>query len=80
MSKTVTVRMDDNIFKLFKLAANGERRTISNFLEFAALNYLTNEICISDEEMEEIMNDKVLMAGIKKGLSEIKKGRYKIVG
>ena len=80
MPKTITVRLDDNIFKLFKTAANGERRTISNFLEYATLNYLTNEIFVSDEEMEDILNDKKLLSSFKKGLAEIKKGKYKIVG
>jgi len=80
MPKTVTLRLEDNIFHLFKLAAEGERRTISNFLEFATLNYLTNEIYVSDDELNEIISDEKLMKNLRKGLNEIKKGKYKIVG
>lgn len=80
MPKTVTIRLEDNIFNLFKLAAEGERRSISNFLEFATLNYLTNEIFVSDEEMDEIISDKKLMKSLQKSLNEVKKGKYKIVG
>ncbi|NUM42332.1 MAG: CopG family transcriptional regulator, partial [Leptospiraceae bacterium] len=53
--KTVTVRVDDNVYNLLKKAADGERRTISNFMENASLSYLTNEIYISDIEMEQIL-------------------------
>ena len=80
MPKTVTIRLEDNIFNLFKLAAEGERRSISNFLEYATLNYLTNEIFVSDEEMDEITSDKKLMKSLQKSLNEVKKGKYKIVG
>ena len=37
MSKTITLRIDDEVYKILKTAANGEKRTISNFIEFAAL-------------------------------------------
>jgi len=80
MPKTVTIRLEDNIFNLFKLAAEGERRSISNFLEYATLNYLTNEIFVSDEEMDEITSDKKLLKSLQKSLNEVKKGKYKIVG
>ena len=79
MPKTITVRLDDNIFNLFKTAATGERRTISNFIEYAALSYLTNEIFVSDDEMNEILNDKNLVKSLNKGLNEAKKGKFKIV-
>lgn len=80
MPKTVTVRLEDHVFKLLKSAANGERRTISNFLEFATLSYLTNEIFVSDEEMDEILSDKNLMKSLQKGISDIKRKKYKVVG
>ena len=77
--KTITVRVDDNVYNLLKKAADGERRTISNFIENASLSYLTNEISVSDYEMAEIMKDAKLVSGIKKGLDDVKKGKYKIV-
>lgn len=79
MPKTVTIRLDDNIFKLFKTAANGERRSISNFLEYASLSYLTNEMYVTDEEMNDILKDKKLIRGLTRGL-EIKRGKYRIAG
>ena len=76
--KTITVRVDDNVYNILK-AADGERRTISNFIENASLSYLTNEIYVSDYEMANIMKDAKLVSGIKKGLNDVKKGKYKIV-
>ncbi|MBP7902581.1 MAG: CopG family transcriptional regulator [Spirochaetes bacterium] len=79
MMKTITVRIDDSVYNILKKAADGERRTISNFLENASLSYLTNEIYVSDYEMAEILKDAKLVSGIKKGLNDIKKGKYTIV-
>jgi len=55
MAKTVTVRVDDEIYKIFKKAADGQRRTISNYIEYATLNYTINESVVDDEEMNEIL-------------------------
>lgn len=79
MAKTITLRIEDTLYSLFKNAASGERRTISNFLENAALRYLVSESVISDSEMEEILKDKALVTALRKGREEIKKGKYKIV-
>ncbi len=77
--KTITIRVDDNVYNILKKAARGERRTISNFIENASMSYITNEIYVSDYEMDEIMKDTKLVSGIKKGLEDVKKGKYKIV-
>jgi predicted transcriptional regulator len=77
--KTITVRIDDDVYNLLKKAADGERRTISNFMENASLSYLASEMYVSDEEMEQILDDAPLMAGLKKGMSDARKGKYRIV-
>lgn len=77
--KTLTVRVDDDTYNLLKKAADGEKRTISNFIEYAALRYLTSELYVSDEEMDEISQDKRLVQNLKKGIKEAKQGKYKIV-
>ena len=48
-------------------------------MENASLSYLTSEMYVSDEEMEQILNDAQLMAGLKKGMSDARKGKYKVV-
>jgi predicted transcriptional regulator len=77
MGKTITLRVDDNIYNTLKRAADGDRRTISNFIEYATINYIFNNNVADDIEMEEIM---VFEKDIKRGIEDIKKGRYKIIG
>lgn len=79
MPKTITIRIDDSVYDIFKKAADGERRTISNFVEFAALAYVTNEIHVSDQEMSEILSDASLVGELKKGLKDIRNGKYRLV-
>jgi predicted transcriptional regulator len=77
MAKTITVRLDDTVYGIFKKAADGDKRTISNFIEYATINYIFNESIVDDTEMNEILSFE---KDIKKGLSDIKKGRYEIIG
>lgn len=79
MAKTITIRVDDNIYELIKKAADGELRTLSNFIEYATMVYLTNNMYVSDSEMEEVMNDTELIESLRSGLEEVKKGKYSIV-
>jgi predicted transcriptional regulator len=76
MAKTVTVRVDDDIYNIFKKAADGQRRTISNYIEYATLNYTINESVVDDEEMNEIL---ACSTDIEKGIKDISAGRYKII-
>ena len=75
MQKTITIRIDNAIYDIFKKAAEGQKRTISNYMEYAALNYTINESIVDDEEMQEILEFE---KDLKKGLSDISAGRYKI--
>ncbi len=77
--KTVTMRVDDAIYQMIKTAADGQRRNISNFIEYATLQYLTSSQYVSDTEMNEILNDKELVKNLEIGLEEAKNGDYTIV-
>ena len=76
MARTITVRIDDSTYDIFKLAADGQKRTISNYLEYATLNYTMNEAIVDDMEMNEILKYE---KDIKKGLSDISAGKYRII-
>ena len=80
MSKTITMRVDDETYKMIKTAADGGRRSISNFIEYATISFLTEESFVSDNEMEEILKDENLLRNLRKGSKEIKEGKYRIVG
>ena len=77
--KTITMRVDDRIYQMIKTAADGQRRNISNFIEYATLQYLTSSQYVSDTEMNEILNDKELVKNLEIGLKEAKNGDYTIV-
>ena len=77
MAKTITLRVDDSIYNTLKRAAEGDRRTISNFVEYAAINYIFANNIVDDNEMNEILSFE---KDLERGLDDVKKGRYKIVG
>jgi uncharacterized protein (DUF1778 family) len=79
MSKTITLRVNDDVYQMIKTAADGQRRNLSNFIEFATLQYLTSATYVDDAEMELILNDAELVANLRQGLEDIKKGDYTIV-
>jgi predicted RNA-binding protein with EMAP domain len=80
MHKTITLRISDDVYQMFKKAAHGSRRTISNFLEYATLSYLSQDTVVSDDEMKELLKDNEFIEGLKQGEKDVKSRRYKIVG
>jgi hypothetical protein len=80
MQKTITMRINDDVYEMFKKAAHGSRRTISNFLEYATLSFLSQDTYVSDHEMKEILKDNELIESLKQGEKEIRSRRFKIVG
>ncbi len=79
MSKTITIRMNDDVYEIIKTAASGEKRTISNFIEFAALKYLSSSAYVDEVEMREIIDDEGLINNLKEGLQNVKEGKYKVI-
>ena len=77
--KTLTIRVDDDVYNMIKLAANGAKRNISNFIEYATIQYLTSTQYVDNNEMAEILNDKELITSLNQGLKEAKEGDYKVV-
>jgi predicted transcriptional regulator len=77
--KTVTMRVDDSVYDMIKLAADGQKRNLSNFMEFATMQYLTSSQFVDAEEMKEISNDKDLVKNLINGLEDFKTGDYTIV-
>jgi uncharacterized protein (DUF1778 family) len=79
MGKTITIRIDDATYKKIKSAAESEKRTISNFMEYATMAYLENSNFVSDEEMIHITEDHELMNRLQQSIQDIKRGDYRIV-
>lgn len=79
MPKTITVRVDDATYNKIKNAAESERRTISNFIEYATLAYVDNSCFLTDEEMEDIITNRSLINNLKRSIGDIEDGKYRIV-
>jgi len=79
MGKTITIRIDDETYRLIKKAAEGERRSISNFIEYATISFLTEESFVSDTEMDEIIRNEELLKSFSKAEEDIKQGKYRLV-
>ena len=77
--KTVTMRVDDSIYNIIQLAAQGQKRNISNFIEFATMQYLTSAQYVDNSEMAEILNDTNLVENLKQGMEDIKNNEFTIV-
>ena len=79
MGKTITIRIDEETYKKIKSAAESEKRTISNFMEYATIAYLENSRFVSDEEMIQIAEDDELINRLQQSIQDIKRGNYRIV-
>ncbi len=80
MSKTVTIRLDDENYKKIKRFAQAERRPISGFMENAALSYIEETAFADELEMAEILGNKELMARLKRGSAEARRKQGRLIG
>lgn len=79
MSKTVTLRLPDEMYEQFRALAERENRPLSNFIETAALRYIEAEQFIDEFEMEEIRGNAALNRSLKRGTKDAKAGRGRFV-
>ncbi|MBW2590858.1 MAG: ribbon-helix-helix protein, CopG family [Deltaproteobacteria bacterium] len=78
MSKTITLRLKDEIYNIFREMAEAENRSISNLIETAALNKIREQQFIDDVELAEILSNQDLLRRIKEGSNDARslKGRF----
>ncbi len=78
MSKVITLRLKDSLYRRLRQLAEEENRSLSNFVETALMKYLEEYQYVDLWEMKEIEGDEELMESIRKGLGEAKqkKGRF----
>ncbi|MBL8025856.1 MAG: CopG family transcriptional regulator [Fibrobacteres bacterium] len=79
MHKTVTLRLDESNYNIFKLLASRENRPISNFIETATMRYVQSTEYADEFEMAEINQNKALNESLKRGLSDAKKNKGRFV-
>ena len=78
MSKTVTLRLNESIYNMFRNLAISENRTLSNFIETSVLRFVEQNQFVDEFEMAEIRNNKELNASLNRAIEDVKakKGRF----
>ena len=79
MAKTITIKLDDRIYSLFRKLAEEENRTLSNFIETAALRSIQESESVDEFEMAEIRNNRTLNQSLKRGLADAKRKRGRLI-
>lgn len=67
MARTVTLRLDEDVYDELREAAAAERRPLANFIETAALARIREAQSVDDGEMAEILDDDPLVRRLKTG-------------
>lgn len=80
MSKTITLRIDDEVYETLLQHSEAEKRPLSNYIEMAAMEYVRAQEFVDDEEMMAILNNRDLVKRLKKGSVEARKRKGKFVG
>ena len=65
--KTITLRLDDLTYNLFRQFALSDNRPLSNMIETAARKHMEECLFVSDAEMNGIREDKTLVQKLKRG-------------
>jgi len=78
MSKTVTLRLDHEVYDKLRRLAERDNRPLSNFIETAALRFVESEQFADEFEMDEIRANKRLNESIKRGFRDARarRGRF----
>ena len=79
MSRMVTLRLDDPVYRMFRAMAERENRPLSNFIETAAKRFIEEHGLVDEYEMAEIRGNRELNLGLKRGLADAKKKRGRFV-
>ena len=79
MSKTVTLRLDDEVYHRFKSLAKDDNRPLSNYIETAALRFVEEHEYVDEYEMHEITSNAGLNKSLKQGLRDAKAQRGRFV-
>lgn len=79
MSKTITLRISDENYTIYKRLADRDNRPISNFIETAVKRFIEHNVFVDEFEMDEIRNNVVLNKSLKRGLADKKNKRGSVV-
>jgi predicted DNA-binding protein len=75
MPKTVTLRLNEQVYNKFKGLAQQDNRSLANFIETAVLRYIEEAEYADEFEMAEIHSNEELNRSLKNGISDAKAKR-----
>ena len=79
MSRTVTLRLPDDVHKKLRTLAERDHRTLSNFIETATLRYVEQSQFVDEFEMAELSDNAELQKSLRRGHQDMKGRKGKIV-
>lgn len=79
MAKTVTLRLEDDVYEELREAAVAERHPLSNLIETSALSKVREAQFVDDAEMAEILSNEDLIRRLKAGSRQARKRKGRIV-
>jgi predicted transcriptional regulator len=75
MSRTVTLRLDDPVYRMFSTLAERENRPLSNFIETSVIRFIEEHHLVDEFESEEIRGNRELRRSLKRGVDDAKRRR-----
>lgn len=79
MTKTITLRLDEDVYNELREAATAERRPLSNLIETAALARVREDQFVDDAEMAEILDNEALKRRLRAGSRQARKRKGTVV-
>lgn len=79
MSKTVTLRLNDETYSKFRTFAASDNRSLSNFIETSTLRYIAENEYVDEFEIAEIDNNNELQSSLKRALKDAQGKRGKFI-
>jgi len=77
MTKTITLRLNEERYLRFRQLAEEDNRPISNFIETAVLRYIEDQGYVDEFEMSEIRSNEELSNSLLRGLKDAENGKGK---
>ena len=79
MAKTITLRLDDDTYRVFADAARADGRSLANLIQRAALLKIQEDQFVDDAEMAEILANAALVERLQEGSREARDRRGRFV-
>ena len=80
MSKTLTIRVDEQTYVMLKNHALAQNRSLSNFIETTVKEHIQESEFLDKEEMSDILTNKKLVERLRRGSHDAEKKKGKLIG